>query len=104
MLVTATFLAPVVENRPQDATETERMFVPSQLIQSGDSGTFVWIVDTDDVARRRTVEVGSSNAGGLMEIKSGLNATDKLIASSARELKQGSPVDVTGDDQTMGMN
>ncbi len=104
MLVTATFLAPVVENRSQEATESERMFVPNQLIQSGDSGAFVWIVDANDVAQRRSVEVGSPSAGGLMEIKSGLNATDKLIASSVDGLKEGSPVNVTGDDQTMGMN
>lgn len=102
MLVTATFLAPAVANRSKEATK--RMFVPSQLIQSGDSGAFVWIVDLNDVAQRRTVEVGSPSAGGLMEIGSGLNATDKLIVSGVNGLKQGGLVNVTGDDQTLGMN
>jgi HlyD family secretion protein len=104
MLVTATFLAPIVENRSQEATEAERMFAPSQLVQSGDSGAFVWIVDTNDVAQRRSVEVGSPTAGGLLEIKSGLYATDKLIVGGIEGLKQGSPVHVTGDDQTLGLN
>ncbi|XZE17407.1 efflux RND transporter periplasmic adaptor subunit [Pirellulaceae bacterium SH449] len=104
MLVTATFLAPIVEKRSQEATETERMFAPSQLVQSGDSGAFVWIVDTNDVAQRRSVEVGSSTTGGLLEIKSGLYATDKLIVGGIEGLKQGSPVHVTGDDQTLGLN
>lgn len=104
MLVTATFLAPVAENRTQEATETERMFVPSQLIQSGDSGPFVWVVDANDIARRLSVELGRPSNGGLVEIKSGLNVTDKLIASSVDGLKQGSSVDVTGDNQTLGMN
>lgn len=104
MLVTATFLAPVVENQSREATDTERMFAPSQLVQSGESGAFVWIVDTDEVAQQRSVEVGIPIAGGLLEIKSGLHATDKLIVGGVDGLKHGSPVHVTGDDQTLGFN
>ncbi len=104
MLVTATFLAPVLKNRSHEATATERLFVPSQLIKSGDSGAFVWIVDANDAAQRRSVEVGIAIEGGLMEIKSGLITTDKLIASDVDGLKQGGLVNVTGDDQTLGMN
>lgn len=102
MLVTATFLAPMIENAKTAATETERLFVPQQLVQSGESGTYVWIVDADELAQRRTVEAGSASAGGLMEIKAGLNVTDKLIASGIDGLTEGSPVNVTGDDQTIG--
>ena len=104
MLVTATFLAPVVENRKSEATETERLFVPEQLIQSDDSGDYVWIVDANELAQRRSVETGNSIAGGLMEIKAGLKVTDKLIASGVDGLSESGPVNVTGDDQTMGMN
>lgn len=104
MLVTATFLAPVVEQSGDETTESERMFVPSQLVVSGDSGSFVWIVDADELAKQRSVEVGGPITGGLVEIQSGLNVTDKLIASGSEGLKQGSPVKVTGDDQTIGMN
>ncbi|MAT68740.1 MAG: hemolysin D [Planctomycetaceae bacterium] len=104
MLVTATFLAPIVANTKREATETERMFAPEQLIQSGDSGSFVWVVDADERAQRRTIEAGSSSAGGLVEVKSGLKATDKLVASGMDGLTENSPVKVTGDDQTMGVN
>jgi len=104
MLVTATFLAPVDENRSPDANLAERMFVPSQLVQSSESGAFVWIVDSNDVAQRRTVEVGSKTSGGLVEIKSGLAATDKIIVGGVQGLKQGSLVHVIGDDQTLGVN
>ncbi|QDV84766.1 HlyD family efflux transporter periplasmic adaptor subunit [Planctomycetes bacterium TBK1r] len=103
MLVTATFLAPAVAKSTNESTETERMFVPSRLVQSGDSGTFVWVVDADDIARRRTVERGGSGDGGLVEIKSGLNVTDKLISSGLDAVKQDSSVRVTGDDQNMGI-
>ncbi len=103
MLVTATFLAPVIENVKNEATETERLFAPGQLIQPDDSGGYVWVVDAYELAQRRAVEVGSASAGGLVEIKSGLNITDKLIASGVDGLTENSPVNVTGDDQTIGL-
>ncbi|QDT04989.1 Multidrug resistance protein MdtA precursor [Rubripirellula lacrimiformis] len=103
MLVTATFLAPVVESARSEATETERMFVPQQLVQSGDSGAYVWIVDSDERAQQRSVEVGSAGAGGLVEITSGLDVTDKLIAGGVDEVTENGPVKVTGDDQTIGV-
>lgn len=104
MLVTATFLAPVVENTINVTTETERLFVPEQLVQAGDSGAFVWVVDADLRAQRRVVEVGGASGGGLVEIKSGLNVTDKLIANGIDGVSENGLVNVTGDDQTIGMN
>lgn len=103
MLVTTTFLAPVVENPPQEVTKTDRMFIPNQLLQSGESGASVWIVDAEETAQQRSVEVGGSIEGGLIEIKSGLRVTDKLIVSGVDRVTQGSPVRVTGDDQTLGV-
>ncbi|MCA9183554.1 MAG: efflux RND transporter periplasmic adaptor subunit [Planctomycetales bacterium] len=104
MLVTASFLATENEQRNSEATEAERMLVPSQLIQSGDSGSFVWIVDGNDDAQRRSVNIGDQSADGLLEVRSGLTATDKLIVSGFEGLSPGSRVNVTGDDQTMGVN
>jgi hypothetical protein len=104
MLVTATFLAPIDEHQSHHTTMAEQMFVPSQLVHSNDAGAFVWIVDTNDRAQRRTVEVASTTSDGLVEIKSGLAATDKLIVGGIEGLRQGSLVHVIGDDQTLGVN
>lgn len=104
MLVTASFLAPYVEQESSAATETQRMFAPSQLVQSAESGAFVWIVDENDDAQMRSVKLGNSSADGLVEIASGLNVTDKLIASGIEGLSPGSRVTVAGDDQSMGNN
>ncbi len=107
MLVTATFLAPqILENSPASAAtnETERMFVPRQLVLADDAGEFVWVVDSNELARQARVEVGNSGDHGLVEIKNGLNVTDKLIASGVGNLRPGSRVKVTGDDPTLGMN
>lgn len=104
MLVTASFLASVIENQSRNGTEAERMFVPRELIQSRDSSDFIWVVDAHDVARKILVEVGSQADGGLVEIESGLTVTDKLIVDGIGKLQDGSPVTVTGDDQTLGIN
>lgn len=103
MLVTATFLAPLFEKTANAATQIERIFVPDQLVKSGESGTYVWVVDANKRAQRRPVETGSAIPGGLMEIKAGLNVTDKLIAGGLDGVYENGPVDVTGDDQIMGI-
>jgi len=102
MLVTATFLAPAMDVFANEPTETERMFVPSELIQSSDSGAFVWVVDADQLSRQRPVTIGGETGDGLVEVRSGLNVTDKLIASGVEELTDSSSVMVTGDDRTIG--
>ncbi len=104
MLVTASFLAPDVDRTSQAPTETQRMYIPNQLIQSDASGSFVWVVDENEDAQRRSVEVGAPRADGLLELKSGVEVTDKLIASGLEGLSSGIRVTVTGDDQTMGIN
>jgi len=103
MLVTATFLAPQTAAAVAESSETLRMFAPSSLVQSGESGSVVWIVDANDSARQKSVEVGKPTADGLIEIKSGLRATDKLIASGTNDLAEGSLVIVTGDNQVLGI-
>ena len=80
------------------------MYIPNQLIQSDASGSFVWVVDENEDAQRRSVEVGAPRADGLLELKSGVEVTDKLIASGLEGLSSGIRVTVTGDDQTMGIN
>lgn len=102
MLVTATFLAP-----KNDAllapSETERMFVPRSLVQSGDSASFVWIADENSAARKRTIELEGKGGGDLVAVKAGLRVTDKLITNRIEGLREGARVKITGDDLTIGM-
>ncbi len=102
MLVTATFLSPTVTETADEMMQSERLFVPQQLIQSGDTGSFVWIVDFDQRAQQRSVDVGTPSAEGLIEVQSGLNVTDKLIATGLDDLQPGNYVTVTGEEQTIG--
>ncbi len=103
MLVTATFLAPQSTATDEvEETLSERIFVPRQLIQFDASGNVVWIVDADSRARKATVSLGRATSGELVEVASGLVVTDKMITSDTGNLRDGSLVDVTGEDRSMG--
>lgn len=103
MLVTASFLAPQTPETEPTEESTERILVPKQLVQSSDAGSFLWLVDADERASRRTISVGSAGNGDLVEVTNGLEVTDKLIANGFAELEPGDRVEVTGEDQTIGI-
>lgn len=110
MLVKATFLAPQLpdaESKLPGAesklTETERIFVPNQLVRSENGESFTWVVDAGNYAVRRSMIVGGTGPDGLVEIVEGLKVTDKLIASGIEGLETGDAVEVRGEDQTLGV-
>jgi HlyD family secretion protein len=103
MLVTATFLAPKLVATSSQPTETLRIYIPNQLVKSGDGGAFAWVVDANQQAERKTITLGAAGQEGLVEVVNGLNVTDKLISSGADSLQAGDPVVVRGEDQTIGV-
>jgi HlyD family secretion protein len=103
MLVTATFLAPKLASASDGPSKMVRIYVPDQLVQSGDNGPYVWIIDANNQAVQRMLAVGGATSGGLVEITAGLNVTDKLISSGLENLKPGDAVVVSGEDQTIGV-
>ena len=103
MLVTATFLSPENVGSRETQGSAERMFVPASLIQSPGSESLVWVADENSTAQSRSVEIGGKNNDGLVEIKSGLKVTDKLIASGLEGLRNGSRIKISGDDQKLGL-
>lgn len=103
MLVTTTFLAPEKTGEVvSESEERECFFVPKRLVQSGDMGDFIWLVDADGRARKASVQRGESYSEALIEITSGLKVTDKLIASETRQLRDGQWVLIAGEDATLG--
>ena len=103
MLVTATFLAPETAKTATDGLqESERLFIPNQIVKSGEQGSVVWIVDAESRARRRNITIGTSAADQLVEITSGLQVTDKLIASDTASLNDGQLVVVSGEERSLG--
>lgn len=68
------------EEPGNEVSETPRMFCPSDVIQEDDVGEFVWVVDANSHARKTRVSTGVSKDGRI-EIISGLNGDEKIIAN-----------------------
>ena len=101
-LVDATFLAPQQEG-PPPSTEEMKIYVPKDLIVSGEGGSHVWVADiASGVARRRTVEVGPSASGDLVEVTKGLDAGSRLIVAGREGLEDGERIEITGEDDSIG--
>ncbi len=103
MLATATFLSPQNDGSRETQRPAERMFVPASLVQSQGSHSFVWIADERSTAQSRPVEIGGKSNDDLVEIRSGLKVTDKLITSGLEGLRNGSRIKLSGDDQKLGL-
>ncbi len=103
MLVTATFLAPEIAQAASESNESERVFVPEQLVQTNEGGSQLWVVDADSIAQRRSITLGQRGVDGLVEVKQGIRVTDKLIASARDNLRSGAAVRVTGEDRVIGI-
>jgi RND family efflux transporter MFP subunit len=104
MLLRVTFLAPP---RPAPATGDEsgpqRLLVPQQLVESAEGANRVWVADrAAGRAVLRTVKLGARD-GELVEVASGLDPTDKLIAGGRDGLRDGQRVVVTGEDEALGI-
>ena len=107
MLVDVTFL------QGQDARDKERalkaeskvvrLFVPPNLVQSGGEETYVWVADqSQQVARRQSIETGPTSVNGLIEVIEGLNVSSRLISSGVDSLTEGCRIRITGEDTTVG--
>ncbi|MBI3723669.1 efflux RND transporter periplasmic adaptor subunit [bacterium] len=75
-----------------------RMFVPGDLVQQDDAGSFVLEVDVlAGRLHRKSVKVGPRAADGTVEVQEGLTESSKLVRP-ASGLRDGARVRVVGED------
>ncbi|MEX0587016.1 MAG: efflux RND transporter periplasmic adaptor subunit, partial [Pirellulales bacterium] len=103
MLVDVTFLAPET-SAPEDASEQEyHLFVPRPLVQTGDSGSYLWVADiAAGAARRVSVTLGDIQTPAFVEVTAGLTAASRLIATGRESLHDGDRIEITGEDLLFG--
>ncbi len=80
---------------PGDASSPngQRMFAPVRIVGSEPgSAAEVWLVDHQQRAGLRSITLGELRQGQWMEIRSGLNPGDRLIANPPADLKPGQRV------------
>ncbi len=74
-------------------TEHNAIVVPSQALQTGQKGTFVFVVKPDMTADTRPVSVGQ-NLAGTAVISSGLEAGDRIVIDGQLRLAPGVKVEL----------
>jgi RND family efflux transporter MFP subunit len=75
--------------RPQQATP--ELMVPVAAVQQDAQGYFVWTVDSENQAQKRTVTPGIQQ-GQLYVVRDGLEAGDQVVIEGTQRLRSGTPV------------
>jgi len=79
------------------------LVVPSAAIQSGNQGSYVWVIDSDaakktTVAKIQNVKIALAE-GQVTILDGGLNAGDPVVVDGADRLRAGQPVTVSAQHQ-----
>jgi multidrug efflux system membrane fusion protein len=69
---------------------------PSNAIQNGAPGTFVYLLNANGTVALRKIKIGPT-AGGRVAVLSGLSVGDKVVVDGADRLVDGAKVSVVGD-------
>jgi multidrug efflux system membrane fusion protein len=75
------------------------LIVPAPAIQRGPQGTFVYLVKEDQTAALRPVVLGVTQEGNA-SVTSGLSAGELVVVDGADRLRDGSKVEVKGQDNS----
>lgn len=78
-------------------TRQQATLIPSAAVQYGARGTFVFVLGDDDKVQVRDIKVGASD-GATSLIDSGVKAGERLVLEGTDKLKEGSQVQVIGEE------
>jgi multidrug efflux system membrane fusion protein len=77
------------------ATQPNAIVVPTQAVQAGQQGQYVYVIKADNTAESRAVKVSRTIAGQAV-VESGVQAGDKVVTDGQLRLVPGAKVDVRG--------
>jgi multidrug efflux system membrane fusion protein len=81
--------------------EDSVLVVPTGAVVIGQTGTYVWVVDSSNTAQERPVVVERA-AGDMSVITSGLTDGDRVVTSGQSRLTTGASITLGGRDSTGG--
>ena len=76
--------------------------IPPSAVQLGAAGSFVFVVDAENVARKREVKTGIST-GAVTVVESGLKAGETVVVDGVDRLRDGTKVRVAAVVETVKM-
>lgn len=78
--------------------QPDALVVPSKAVQTGQQGTYVFVVQTDGTAASRPVTVGRT-VGDAVVVQSGLRDGERVVADGQSRLAAGARVRVTSEEK-----
>jgi multidrug efflux system membrane fusion protein len=72
-------------------TDHDALAVPSEAIQHGPNGAYVWLVSADQTANRQPVQLGEIQ-NGITVISSGVKAGERIVVAGQYGLTQGARI------------
>lgn len=85
----------MVDIRMQLALLPDSIVVPSQTVQTGQKGPYIYVVKEDKTVEYRSVTPGIRSNGGIV-IESGLQAGEKVVTDGQMQLADGVKIDERG--------
>jgi RND family efflux transporter MFP subunit len=79
-----------------DYSAANRILVPTKLVQISGGGSYILVVDSAKVVRKKPISVGKSY-DGITEILSGLDGTEELIDLGFRDVVEGDKVEIQNE-------
>ena len=81
--------------------EDSALVVPAQCVISGQKGTYVYVIDSANVAQQRIVTV-ERMSNGLAVIASGVSFGERVVTDGQTRLTQGATVDLRSGRDSLG--
>jgi multidrug efflux system membrane fusion protein len=75
-------------------TQSNALVIPSQAIQNGQQGTFVYVIKGDDTVEARVVTTSESQQPGQLIVQKGLAVGERIVTDGQLRLVPGSKVQV----------
>jgi len=72
---------------------TNAIVVPSQAVQTGQNGQFVYVVNPDQIAEERPITIGITYQGETV-VQSGLKAGETVVTDGQLRLAPGTKVNI----------
>ncbi|MDI1444241.1 efflux RND transporter periplasmic adaptor subunit [Polyangium sp. 6x1] len=71
--------------------------IPAEALQTGPSGTFVFVIGGDDAAQMRPVQPGERVTGGRIIVQSGLAAGERVVTDGQLRVQPGAKVTIVSE-------
>jgi multidrug efflux system membrane fusion protein len=74
-------------------TQANALVIPSQAVQNGQQGTYVYVIKDDSTVEARTIATGDTQAGQTI-VQKGLAAGEQIVTDGQLRLVPGAKVQV----------